>query len=155
MPGTGPNGRITRTDLEGFGGDGGAQAPTAGAAPAARPAAAPAMVEVHAPATAEGDEHVPLRGLRGKISEQMLRSKQHSPHFTFADECDVTELVALRGQMKERAAKRGVKLTYLPFILKAVVSAFQEYPSLNGVTDDAAGEFVIKHYFNFGIAVKF
>src|SRR5205814_872830 len=73
VPGTGPNGRITRTDLEGFGGDGGAQAPTAGAAPAARPAAAPAMVEVHAPTTAEGDEHVPLRGLRGKIAEQMLR----------------------------------------------------------------------------------
>jgi pyruvate dehydrogenase E2 component (dihydrolipoamide acetyltransferase) len=65
----------------------------------------------------------------------------------------VTELVALRGRMKERAAKRGVKLTYMPFIAKAIVSALREYPNLNGVTDDAAAEFVVKHYFNFGIAV--
>jgi pyruvate/2-oxoglutarate dehydrogenase complex dihydrolipoamide acyltransferase (E2) component len=74
-------------------------------------------------------------------------------HFTYVDECDVTALVKLRGDMKERAAKRGVKLTYLPFIAKALVSAFQQFPTLNGVTDDAANEFVVKHYFNFGIAV--
>src|SRR6185503_7653314 len=79
--------------------------------------------------------------------------KTTAAHFTYVDECDVTELVELRTKMKERAAKRGVKLTYLPFIAKAIVSAFQEFPTLNAVTDDAAGEFVVKHYYNFGIAV--
>src|SRR5262249_53141267 len=124
----------------------------AGAAPAARPAAAPAMVEVHAPATAEGDEHVPIRGLRGKIAEQMLRSKQHSPHFTFADECDVTELVALREQSKALAEERGGKLPYLPFVIKALVAAFKRFPTINAVVDDTKNEYVIRREYNIGIA---
>ncbi|HVG95182.1 MAG TPA: dihydrolipoamide acetyltransferase family protein, partial [Planctomycetota bacterium] len=118
----------------------------------ARQAARPAQAAVTAPATAEGDEHVPLRGLRGKIAEQMLRSKQHSPHFTFADECDVTALVALREQAKQLAEERGVKLTYLPFVIKALVAAFRRYPTLNAVVDDTKGEFVIRKEFNIGIA---
>ena len=66
----------------------------------------------------------------------MLRSKQHSPHFTFADECDVTNLVKLRDEAKGLAEERGVKLTYLPFVIKALVAAFRRFPTVNAVVDD-------------------
>jgi pyruvate dehydrogenase E2 component (dihydrolipoamide acetyltransferase) len=105
-------------------------------------------------APAAGREtRVPIRGLRKKISEKMHLSKSTAAHFTYVDEVDVTELVALRKELKESAAKRGVKLTYLPFIMKAVASAMRLFPTLNGVTDDARQEFVIRHAMNFGIAV--
>ena len=80
-------------------------------------------------------------------------SKTTAAHFTYVDEVDVTELVKLRGELKAMAQERGAKLTYLPFILKAIVSALRMYPTLNGVTDDARQEFVVKHYYNFGVAV--
>ena len=151
VPGTGPNGRITRTDLETFSSSGGARTAAGGGAPASAPAA-PARVAVTAPVVSAEDEHVPLKGLRGKIAEQMLRSKQHSPHFTFADECDVTELVALREQAKALAKERGVHLTYLPFVIKALVAAFRQFPTVNSVVDDTKNEFVIRKEYNVGIA---
>jgi pyruvate dehydrogenase E2 component (dihydrolipoamide acetyltransferase) len=104
------------------------------------------------PTASAEDEHVPLKGLRGKIAEQMLRSKQHSPHFTFADECDVTELVALRESAKKLAEERGVKLTFLPFVMKALVAAFRRFPTLNALVDDAKGEYVIRKEYNLGLA---
>ncbi|MBL9085512.1 MAG: 2-oxo acid dehydrogenase subunit E2, partial [Planctomycetia bacterium] len=160
VPGTGPNGRITRTDLDAFVAGGGA-APTSAAAPAAKPAPAvapatpkapPPTVPVLAPVVSAEDEHVPLKGLRGKIAEQMLRSKQHSPHFTFVDECDVTELVALRESAKKLAEERGVKLTFLPFIMKALVAAFRKFPTINALVDDTKGEYVIRKEYNIGLA---
>ena len=134
-----------------------APAPSLSEQVAARPAASPSAPVSKSSAPAAGaagrETRIPIRGLRKRISERMHQSKTTAAHFTYVDDCDVTELVALRGKMKDRAAKRGVKLTYLPFIAKALVSAFQQFPSLNGVTDDAAQEFVVKHYFNFGLAV--
>jgi pyruvate dehydrogenase E2 component (dihydrolipoamide acetyltransferase) len=178
IEGTGEAGRVTPDDVKKFDKSRGvvagsvtaamehlrrteAGAPAAASAPslseqvAAKPAAPAAAKYVPAPiARQPGKEtRVPIKGLRKRISERMHQSKTTAAHFTYVDECDVTELVKLRGSMKERAAKRGVKLTYMPFIAKALVSAFQAFPTLNGVTDDAAGEFVIKHSFNFGIAV--
>ncbi len=164
IEGTGDVGRVTEDDVKRAG---------AGkkAAPSAAPAAAPSLSEQvatprpaaqapapkHVPAPIPhvpgGETRIPIRGLRKKISERMHVAKTTAAHFTYVDDCDVTELVALRGKMKERAAKRGVKLTYMPFIAKALVSALQQFPTLNGVTDDAAQEFVVKHYYNFGIAV--
>jgi len=161
VPGTGPNGRITRTDFEGWvaGGAGTAAAPTAAApraaaaAPApAAPKAPPALVPVLAPTVSADDEHVPLKGLRGKIAEQMLRSKQNSPHFTFVDECDVTELVALRESAKKLAEERGVKLTFLPFVMKALVAAFRKFPAINALVDDTKAEYVIRKEYNIGLA---
>jgi pyruvate dehydrogenase E2 component (dihydrolipoamide acetyltransferase) len=158
VPGTGPNGRITRTDLETFA-EGGARAAARAPSPAApsRPGPAtpkgpPVTVPVFAPTVSAEDEHVPLKGLRGKIAEQMLRSKQHSPHFTFADECDVTNLVKLREEAKGLAEERGVKLTYLPFVMKALVAAFRRFPTVNAVVDDTANEYVIRREYNVGIA---
>jgi pyruvate dehydrogenase E2 component (dihydrolipoamide acetyltransferase) len=157
VPGTGPNGRITRGDLDAYAASGGrvaapAAPPAATAAPAPTAPRPVVVAPLAPPAVSAEDVHVPLKGLRGKIAEQMLRSKQHSPHFTFADECDVTELVALREQAKKLAEERGVKLTYLPFVIKALVAAFRRFPTLNAVVDDTKGEFVIRKEFNVGIA---
>ncbi|MCG3134518.1 MAG: Dihydrolipoyllysine-residue acetyltransferase component of pyruvate dehydrogenase complex [Planctomycetes bacterium] len=83
----------------------------------------------------------------------MHASKSTAAHFTYVDELDATELVKLRKDMKDAAAARGAKLTFLPFLMKAVVSAMKQFPTLNGLTDDARQEFVVRHEFNFGIAV--
>jgi pyruvate dehydrogenase E2 component (dihydrolipoamide acetyltransferase) len=161
IPATGPNGRLTRTDLESYASNGGrgaaahapAAAPAAPGAPsAARPAAPPARVPVAPLQTLAEDQHVPLRGLRGKIAEQMLRSKQHSPHFTYADECDMTEVVRLREAGKASAEERGVKLTFLPFIMKALVSCFRRFPTVNSLVDDTKNEYVVKRDIHIGLA---
>jgi pyruvate dehydrogenase E2 component (dihydrolipoamide acetyltransferase) len=176
IEGTGDVGRVTEDDVKTFAA--GTKAPAKAAAKAApakdggeipvpkqkgapslseqiadqRPAA-PKHVPAPIPHVPGGETRTPIRGLRKKISERMRASKTTAAHFTYVDDVDVTELVALRAKMKDRAAKRGVKLTYMPFIAKALVSALQQFPTLNAVTDDAAGEFVVKHYYNFGIAV--
>jgi pyruvate dehydrogenase E2 component (dihydrolipoamide acetyltransferase) len=98
------------------------------------------------------DEHVPVRGMRARIAEQMVRSKQFAPHFMLAEEVDVTELVRLREGAKAAAEERGVKLTYLPFVMKALVACFRKLPILNAVVDDAKHEYVIRHEYNVGIA---
>lgn len=100
------------------------------------------------------EERVPFRGLRKKIAENLLRSKHNAPHFMIADEVDVTELVHFRRDCKDLANKKGVKLTYLPFIIKAVVSALKDFPTLNSVLDEVNSELVIKKYYNIGVAVS-
>jgi pyruvate dehydrogenase E2 component (dihydrolipoamide acetyltransferase) len=104
-------------------------------------------------ASKEDEERVPFRGLRKKISENLLRSVQHAPHFMIADEVDMTELVIFRKDAKYHAEKKGIKLTYLPFIVKAVVAALKEFPSLNSVLDEDKSELVLKKYYNIGVAV--
>lgn len=99
-----------------------------------------------------GEERKPFRGIRKKIAENLVRSKQIIPHFTHADEADVTALVAWRSRMKEVAEARGVKLTYLPFVMKALVSTCREFPNFNASIDDAAAEIVYKHSYNIGFA---
>ncbi|MDJ0973939.1 MAG: dihydrolipoamide acetyltransferase family protein [Planctomycetota bacterium] len=152
VPATGDHGRVTRSDVEGFAKGGGAGAPTMPTAPVVVPSVAAPRVGVAAPHVPQEDQRIPLRGLRGKIAEQMVRSKQYAPHFTFAEECDMTELVNLRRSAKEAAAAQGVKLTYLPFIMKALVSAFRKFPSVNSLVDDTRNEYVIRGEYNVGIA---
>ncbi|PSQ34986.1 branched-chain alpha-keto acid dehydrogenase subunit E2 [Halobacteriales archaeon QS_9_70_65] len=83
------------------------------------------------------DERVPYRGVRRTIGEQMERSKFTAPHVTHHDEVDVTRLVEARGRLKDRAEERGTKLTYMPFVFKAVVAGLREHPILNSqLTDD-------------------
>lgn len=96
---------------------------------------------------------VPIRGLRRKIYERMALSKSHAAHFTYVDDVDVTELVEVRNLMKERARLRGVKLTFLPFIMKALVEGFRRFPTLNATVDEAAGTYTVRGSCNFGIAV--
>jgi pyruvate dehydrogenase E2 component (dihydrolipoamide acetyltransferase) len=148
VEGTGPAGRVTDQDVERHAGGGAAAASAAPAPRASAPAAAPPP-----PPALKDDQVVPIRGLRKKIYERMAISKSHAAHFTYVDDVDVTELVELRNLMKERARMKGVKLTYLPFILKAIAEAFRSHPSLNATVDEAAGSYTVRAARNFGIAV--
>ena len=135
--GTGPNGRVTKQDLTG--------APTTGsAAPALRP---------RPTRPSGGEERIPLRGIRKRISEHLVHSKHTAPHFTQFEEVDFTELVTVRKKAKELMEGTGVKITYLPFIVKALCKTLLDFPYMNASLDDEKSEIVLKHYFNIGIAV--
>ncbi len=153
VPGTGPGGRVTKEDLErylqgGISGQGVAIASqeSASAAHSFTP------VSVETPGTPELVERVPFRGVRKKIAEAMTRSKFTATHFTVVDDLDVTELVALRREVKDVNRDQGVKLTYLPFIMKAVVAGLRAFPWLNASLDEVNQEVVLKRYYNLGIA---
>jgi pyruvate dehydrogenase E2 component (dihydrolipoamide acetyltransferase) len=99
-----------------------------------------------------GDERIPFRGVRRKIADNLLRSKQSAAHFTYVEECDVTELVALRARAKQRAAERGIKLSFLPFIIKAVVSGLKKFPIVNSTLDVEREEIVLRKSYHVGVA---
>jgi len=84
----------------------------------------------------------------------MARSVHTAAHFTYVEEIDMTELVALRERAKLRAAERGVKLNYLPFIVKACVSGLKKWPMLNASLDESTQEIVRKKYYNIGVAAQ-
>ncbi len=107
-------------------------------------------------AAGRADERVPLRGLRKKIAEKMVRSKFTMPHFAFVEEVDGTDLVALRKRLNAQLQETGdeTKLTYLPFIVKAVIAALKKYPHLNANFDEAAQELVVRGEYNIGIAAQ-
>ena len=94
-----------------------------------------------------------MRGLRRAISNQMVASHLQSVRTLHVDEADLTELVALRERLKPLAAKRDVKVSYLPFIMKATVAALKAYPMLNSSLDEETSEIVTKRYYNLGVAV--
>lgn len=98
------------------------------------------------------EERVPLRGVRKKIAENMQMSKRIIPHFTLMDEANVTSLVGLREELKATAEKRGIKITYLPFVMKALIATLREFPMLNASIDDENHEIVYKKYYNIGFA---
>ncbi len=164
VQGTGKNGRVLKSDIEAFLAGGAVPAaaataaPVAPAAPAA-PAAAPAAEEK---AAAPAPQPIPvgeypetrekMSGIRKAIAKAMVNSKHTAPHVTLMDEVDVTELVANRKKFKDVAAAKGIKLTFLPYVVKALTSALREYPMLNTSLDDASQEVVHKHYYNIGIA---
>ena len=95
----------------------------------------------------------PLVGVRRVIAERMQRSKNTAAHFTFVEECHADALIELRERLAPRAADRGVKLTFLPFITKAVVSALRKHPILNSMLDEESQELVFRKYHHVGIAV--
>jgi 2-oxoisovalerate dehydrogenase E2 component (dihydrolipoyl transacylase) len=145
--GSGEGGRIVRQDVE--------RAAASGAAThAAAGPAAPASASVGgvAVAGARPVERLPLRGLRRVIADHMVASKRTAAHTLHVDEADCSELVALREQAKEKAAAAGIKLTYLPFFIKAVTGALKRHPFMNASLDDAAHEIVLKKYYNIGVA---
>jgi pyruvate dehydrogenase E2 component (dihydrolipoamide acetyltransferase) len=161
---SGDGGRVTREDVEHFG-----EAARHAAAPspaAARPATGSngngVASEAKAPkapappspvAHAQGETRVPIRGLRKRIYENMARAKHTAAHFTYVDECDVTDLKRMREAAKTTASDSGVQLTYLPFIVKAVVAALKRHPALNCLVDDATMEMVLRNTYDIGIAV--
>jgi pyruvate dehydrogenase E2 component (dihydrolipoamide acetyltransferase)/2-oxoisovalerate dehydrogenase E2 component (dihydrolipoyl transacylase) len=94
-----------------------------------------------------------LIGLRRKIAEQMTLAKRTIPDYSYVEECDVTELVRLRAGLRETFAAAGVKLTYLPFVVKAVVAALKEVPVVNASLNEEAGEIILHDRYHIGIAV--
>ncbi len=139
--GTGPAGRVTEADVRGA---------THGATTAASPATAPKPAVSVSPAS--GEERLPIHGLRKRIYDKMAKSNSTAAHFTYVEEVDMSHLVQLRERLNEAGAKKGVKLTFLPFIIKACVAALKEFPMLNASVDDERQEIVVKRYYNLGIA---
>ncbi|PFJ13659.1 branched-chain alpha-keto acid dehydrogenase subunit E2 [Bacillus cereus] len=154
VAGTGKNGRIVKADIDAFANGGQAvaatEAPTAEATPAAAKEEATKAQPI--PVGEYPETREKMSGIRKAISKAMVNSKHTAPHVTLMDEVDVTELVAHRKKFKAVAADKGIKLTYLPYVVKALTSALREYPMLNTSLDDASQEIVHKHYFNIGIA---
>ena len=142
VKGSGAQGRITDDDVRRFA-SGAHPGPSAVAVQAPRPPT---------PGSGPREELVPLRGLRRTISERMLKSLQTTAQVTHVDEVDMTELVLLREAFKGSAEKRGVHLTFMPFIIKALVPALKEFPYVNSTLDDQSGNIVLKKYYNIGIA---
>jgi pyruvate dehydrogenase E2 component (dihydrolipoamide acetyltransferase) len=151
---TGPNSRVLKEDVARANGGGAAGVATVASAPAAAPAPARPRADGAAQAVAPmaGDTRAPLRGVRKRIFEGMSRSKHTAAHFTFVEECDVTALMALRDRLRPRAEASGVKLTYLPFIVKAVVAALKKHPHLASAFDEVTNEIVQRDVRHIGIA---
>ncbi|MFT4415179.1 dihydrolipoamide acetyltransferase family protein [Fredinandcohnia humi] len=152
--GSGDNGRILKSDIDTFLSGGApiaAEVPVAEKAPAAKEESkAPAKQPI--PAGQYPETREKMSGIRKAIAKAMVNSKHTAPHVTLMDEVDVTALVAHRKQFKGIAADKGIKLTYLPYVVKALVSALREFPALNTSLDDATDEIIHKHYYNIGIA---
>ncbi|MFN0243073.1 MAG: dihydrolipoyllysine-residue acetyltransferase [Planctomycetota bacterium] len=152
VSGSGRGGIVRRTDVESFVKPAAATpsptAPKTAPALAARPTAAPLSF-----APGERETRIPFRGVRRKIAEAMVRSKFTAPHFTVVEEVDVSDLVALREKAKAIGAESGVKVTFMPFIMKATALALAKYPMLNAHLDEAAQELVRFGYVNLGIAM--
>jgi len=144
ISGTGPQGRVLKADVQ--------AALDLGRAP--EPVQAPPRAKLVPLPSAGADQRIALRGLRKKIAEKMVRSKFTAPHSLFVEEVDVTQLVALRKLLNAGLAGsgEGLKVSFLPFVCKALISVFRKYPALNANFDDAAQELVQRGSFNFGIA---
>ena len=133
VQGTGPGGRITKEDVE-------------------------RAAKVAAPTSAAADTYgpvqkVPLRGLRRTVANRMAEAAKRVAPVTIWQDADITQLERVRAREKEIAAAKGVKLTYLPFVIKACIAALRAHPNLNASLDERAEEIVLKKYYNIGIAV--
>ncbi|GAA6822199.1 dihydrolipoamide acetyltransferase family protein [Staphylococcus lloydii] len=149
---TGKNGRITKEDIDAHLNGGQTTSESTTEAQGTEETASAAQ---SAPTATEGEfpettEKIPA--MRKAIAKAMVNSKHTAPHVTLMDEIDVQELWDHRKKFKEIAAEQGVKLTFLPYVVKALVSALKKYPALNTSFNEEAGEIVHKHYWNIGIA---
>ncbi len=101
-----------------------------------------------------GDVRIPFRGVRRMIADHMVLTQRQVAQFTYVEEIDCTELVELRGKAEARLAGHGLKLTYLPFFVKAAVEALKKHPQLNATLDEPAGEIVQRREYHIGIAAQ-
>lgn len=142
VPPTGPGGRVTKEDILNF-------TTAKGKETVPSKPATPAIVF----SGKEEIQEVPFRGLRKRVAEKMVESKTRTVHYTYVEEIDMSELVKLRNAAKDLAKERGIKLTYLPFIMKALVAGLKRYPMLNSSLDEEHGKILVKNYFHLGIGV--
>jgi len=156
VAGTGKNGRVLKADVDAFVSGGQAITTQAPAQPSSVTETTSEKettpVQNVVPTGEFPETREKMSGIRKAIAKKMVESKTTAPHVTLMDEVDVTKLVAHRKKFKEVAAQKGIKLTFLPYVVKALVSALREYPALNQSLDEATQEIVHKHYYNIGIA---
>ncbi|PTI40042.1 branched-chain alpha-keto acid dehydrogenase subunit E2 [Staphylococcus succinus] len=150
---SGKNGRTTKEDVDAYLNGGGQATSNESASEAVSEETS--NTAQSAPVSTEGEfpettEKIPA--MRKAIAKAMVNSKHTAPHVTLMDEIDVQELWDHRKKFKEVAAEQGTKLTFLPYVVKALVSALKKYPALNTSFNEDAGEIVHKHYWNIGIA---
>ncbi|WP_419571621.1 dihydrolipoyllysine-residue acetyltransferase [Rheinheimera sp.] len=144
VQGSGDKGRVYKQDVQAF---------TSGASPEVKAAPAPAAA---APATSTGtggSRKEPIKGVKAAMARQMMESVSTIPHFTYCEEIDLTDLIALRLQLKDQYAKQGVKLTMMPFFMKAMSLALQQFPILNSQVNADCTELTYFDDHNIGIAV--
>lgn len=159
---TGPQGRVTKQDVLAFSQGVPTQRPGEAGPGASRETAPAPPLAVRektriVPPSVEHvalEERVPFAGMRRRIAAKMAQSKHTAAHFTFVEECDVTALKAVRERFALHAESQGVRLTYLPFIVKACVAALKRHPILNSALDEEAGELVYRRYYNIGVATS-
>jgi len=135
--GSGPHGRIVLDDLTPFF----KGAPSGAAEPKSRKA------DFGAPGT-----RVKFLGLRRKIAEHLVEATRRIPHYSYIDECDLSDLVRLRHQLRDPFAKAGIKLTYLAFVVKAAARALKDVPLVNASLDEDSGEIVLHDRYHIGVA---
>ena len=140
IAGTGLEGRITEDDVRRF-----AESRRARIEEVTKPSETRGMYGCY--------ETVPMKGVRRSTAKKMVESARTAVHVTHMDEVDVTELVAFREKQNKIAEKRGIHLTYMPFVVKATVAALKQYPYLNSSIDDEHEEIILKKYYNIGVAV--
>jgi pyruvate dehydrogenase E2 component (dihydrolipoamide acetyltransferase) len=150
VPGTARRGRITREDVQKYvkaslSRGGAAGVPLAGVA-----VAAPLSIDF---SKWGATELQPLNRVRRLSSANLHRSWVTVPHVTQFDEADITELDSFRATQKEEAARRKLKLTFLPFVVKAVTAALAEFPHFNSSLDRTGESLIVKKYFHIGVAV--
>lgn len=153
VAGSGDNGRIMKEDIHAFLNDGQASVEDTSKIALQQKGTETAVqqtVEISEGQYPETREK--MSAMRKAIAKAMVHSKHTAPHVTLMDEVDVTTLVAHRKKFKDIAAEKGIKLTFLPYVVKALTSALREYPMLNTSFDDETSEIIHKHYYNIGIA---
>ncbi len=155
VKGSGPDGRIVEADLVS---PGTASPPTSSGPAATEPRPSPtaerAAPRAPAPRAADEDvaERVPIRGIRRVIAEHMVEATHRPAPFTYVEEVDATELVLLRDKIAKHVEKQGTRLSYLPFIVKAVVAGLKAQPRMNATMDDERGELLVRSAYHIGIA---
>jgi pyruvate dehydrogenase E2 component (dihydrolipoamide acetyltransferase) len=150
VPGTARKGRITREDVQRFVKASLSRGPASGVPLAGVAVAAPVEIDF---SKWGATEFQPLNRVRRLSAANLHRSWVTVPHVTQFDEADITDLDAFRAAQKEEAARRKVKLTFLPFVVKAVTAALREFPHFNASLDRSGESLIVKKYFHIGVAV--
>lgn len=150
VKGSGKNGRVLKADVEQHS----SNKENNTSSNTSTSQAAATMLETNPVTSKNGvnNVRVPLKGLRRSISKKMSTSTNVAAHSTIVEEVDITNLVNLRKELNEMVKEDGKRLTYLPFIVKAVIPALKEYPYLNSSMDDDNQEIVLKYNYDIGIA---
>lgn len=137
VPGSGPSGRVKSEDILNF----------------KTGMSTPVSVPQNSTANAEDVTYLPLTQIRKTIARNMLHAKHNAAHMSVFEEVEISGLMAVRDRYKQKFAEKGVKLTYLAFIVKAVAMALKKHPQLNSQIDTENSRMIVRNRYHIGIAV--